>query len=406
MRQITSFFCILGLAWVLSSSQEQEKTERWYKGNTHTHTLWSDGNGAPELVADWYVSHGYDFLVLSDHDVLSVGEKWFPIEETGRLNDAQLALIKSRYGEKWVVEREVEGKRMMRLKTLGELRREYSKEEEFLFIQGEEISASYKGQAIHVNAINLVERIKPKKGGSLRETLQANINAVMAQAEKERKPMLAHVNHPNFGWALTVDDLASIEGERYFEVYNGHSGVRNYGDETHPSTEEMWDQALVKRLVDLDLPPLFGLATDDAHEYFSYGVGKTNPGRGWVMVKAKGLSGDAIVEAMRRGNFYSSSGVTLKDFDGRMGKFLSVSIDGKPGVTYTTQFIGSRMKDGKAISIGEVLAESTENPARYDFAGDELYVRAKVISSEDHPNPYAAGDKQCAWVQPVCRPLF
>ncbi|MEC7393427.1 MAG: hypothetical protein VX839_00950, partial [Verrucomicrobiota bacterium] len=44
-------------------------SERWFKGNTHTHTLWSDGNDFPETAADWYKSKGYDFLVLSDHNV-------------------------------------------------------------------------------------------------------------------------------------------------------------------------------------------------------------------------------------------------------------------------------------------------------------------------------------------------
>ena len=44
---------------------------RFFKGNTHAHTLWSDGNDFPEMVADWYRSQGYNFLVLSDHNVLS-----------------------------------------------------------------------------------------------------------------------------------------------------------------------------------------------------------------------------------------------------------------------------------------------------------------------------------------------
>ncbi|MEO6434962.1 MAG: hypothetical protein ABIP55_04275, partial [Tepidisphaeraceae bacterium] len=26
---------------------------RWWKGNLHTHTLWSDGNDFPEMVAEW-----------------------------------------------------------------------------------------------------------------------------------------------------------------------------------------------------------------------------------------------------------------------------------------------------------------------------------------------------------------
>jgi hypothetical protein len=44
---------------------------RWYKGNTHTHTLNSDGDSTPADVATWYREHGYRFLVLSDHNVLT-----------------------------------------------------------------------------------------------------------------------------------------------------------------------------------------------------------------------------------------------------------------------------------------------------------------------------------------------
>ena len=40
----------------------------WYKGNLHTHTTKSDGDADPEIVVEWYKKHGYDFLVLSDHN--------------------------------------------------------------------------------------------------------------------------------------------------------------------------------------------------------------------------------------------------------------------------------------------------------------------------------------------------
>ena len=43
---------------------------RWYKGQTHTHTLESDGDSTPEEVTRWYQERGYQFLVLSDHNVL------------------------------------------------------------------------------------------------------------------------------------------------------------------------------------------------------------------------------------------------------------------------------------------------------------------------------------------------
>lgn len=405
MRQLVTLFFALTLAWIVSSASEQQPAERWYKGNTHTHTLWSDGDGAPELVADWYASRDYDFLVLSDHNILSEGEKWFPIGE-GRLTPERVQELRTKFGDDWVVERTVLEKQQMRLKTLDELRKRFERKGEFLFIQGEEITDSYEGAPVHLNVVNVVDRINPQKGGSVKETIQRNIDEVMAQSRRKKKPMLVHVNHPNFQWGITLEDIASISGERFFEVYNGHPGVRNYGDDDHMSCEAMWDAALCMRLRDLDLPPLLGLATDDSHNYHKWGGGNVNPGRGWVMVKAAELTPDAIVRAMRKGDFYSSSGVTLRDIRHKMYKSFEIDIEVEDGVTYTTQFIGTRSKGEDLGEIGEVFFETTDNPAKYEFSGDELYVRAKVISSKDHPNPYAEGDKETAWVQPVTRPLF
>lgn len=39
---------------------------QWYRGNLHTHTLWSDGDDFPEMVALWYRDQGYHFLAISD----------------------------------------------------------------------------------------------------------------------------------------------------------------------------------------------------------------------------------------------------------------------------------------------------------------------------------------------------
>lgn len=382
-------------------SRPAEAASRWYKGNTHTHTLWSDGDGAPELVSNWYRKNGYQFLVLSDHNILSQGEKWFPVQENGRLSQARLDELRKLFGEASVVVREREGKKEMRLRTLSELRKRFESAEEFLFIQGEEITDKFEKHEVHVNGLNLEELIPPQKGENTLDTIQRNVDAVDAQAKRFGKPMIAHVNHPNFRWSLTVEDLAQIRGERFFEVYNGHNSVRNYGDKDHPSTEQLWDQALTLRLTKYNLGLLYGLATDDSHEYFSWRVGKANPGRGWVMVKAESLDADSIMRAMQRGDFYASSGVTLEHIDAN-SKGYSLEIKQEADVSYTTRFVGTRRQsDNQDHAIGEILMETSDNPATYEYKGDEIYVRAVVTSSRLHPNPYAAGDYEMAWLQPV-----
>jgi hypothetical protein len=61
-----------------------------------------------------------------------------------------------------------------------------------------------------------------------------------------------------------------------------------------------WYKLLALRLGKHRLPIVYGMATDDAHGYHAYGVGKVNLGRGFIMVKAPYLTAEAIVAASRR----------------------------------------------------------------------------------------------------------
>ena len=176
--------------------------------------------------------------------------------------------------------------------------------------------------------------------------------------------------------------------------------MHNYGDADRPGMEALWDYALGYRLTETDLGLLYGLATDDAHNYFDAGTDHSTPGRGWVMVRADTLTPDAIVNAMHAGDFYATSGVIIDDEQIDEDVF-TVRIAAEPGVTYTTRFIGARRTDEGVGPVGEVLFETSDNPAVYPFAGDEVYVRAKVVSSKPHPNPYREGDVETAWLQPV-----
>lgn len=394
--------------------------KRWYRGNTHTHTLWSDGDAAPEISVAWYKNAGYDFLCLSDHDILSNIEKWFPVQPKSRLTSESVEQIREQFGDDWVVTRDSEAGAEMRLKTLDELRARFDEPNNFLLIQSEEISSRLP--SVHVNGINVQELVIASNGKSVAETIQANIEAVEEQGRRLGIATLAHLNHPNWGNGVSAEDIIAAGGERFFEVYNGHGGVYNGGQPAKgfPSTDRLWDIILAMRLKDNRERPLYGLATDDTHDYFKTGLGECNPGRGWIMVLAESLSPDAIVNAMKRGEFYSSSGVELKEVASD-NKTYRVEIAAEPGVTYQTEFIGTLKEfdssskptlgaDGNPLpnatrqysgEIGKVLLTTTENPAVYRFKGDELYVRARVTASRLQPNPHATGDYERAWTQPV-----
>jgi hypothetical protein len=68
-RHLIVLACLV-TATALADEVFTNSEPRWWRGNLHTHTLWSDGDGFPEVVAQWYRDAGYNFLSLSDHNVL------------------------------------------------------------------------------------------------------------------------------------------------------------------------------------------------------------------------------------------------------------------------------------------------------------------------------------------------
>jgi hypothetical protein len=315
----------LWLAGAAEVNAQSSQALKWYKGNTHTHTLNSDGDTAPDEVARWYREHGYHFLVLTDHNFLT------SVDGLNALMGA---------------------------------------DEQFVILPGEEVTDRFGDKPLHINGL-LVERLVPPQGGqSVSEVIQRDVDAIRAANG------VPHLNHPNFGWAVTAEDIKKVRNDKLFEIFNGHPLVNNDGGGDRPGLEEMWDDILSsgKRL--------YGIAVDDAHHFKRpWDPTASMPGRGWVVVRAPRLNGREIVSALERGDFYASTGVELEDVQATSQR-LTVRIREERWSKYRVRFIG---KDGR------LLREVTTNPASYDFTGNEGYVRALVLESNG----------KRAWVQPV-----
>jgi len=398
--------------FMVSASGISAEETQWWKGNLHTHSLWSDGDDYPEMIADWYKKNGYHFLGISDHNILAEGNRWIHIEKNAGGRRAFEKYLE-RFGPKWVEHKTEKNIPKVRLKNFSEYKAKMSVEGKFLLMQAEELTDRFQGVPIHINATNLKNYIPPQGGSSLATVIQNNVNAVLEQRKKTGQPMFPHINHPNFGWALKPTDMIQLKGEQFFEVYNGHPAVNNYGDAKHLSTVQIWDIINAYRVGIYKLPLMFGLATDDAHNYHQIAIGKSNTGRGWVMVKAPALSAPSIIEAMEKGDFYSSSGVSLSSIQTTKESF-SFKISTEKGVTYKTWFVGTRNNfknskdvakrnslDPSAAGIGEILGQTDSIEPKYNFKGDELYVRAHVVSSKKKSNPYSSGEHEQAWLQPI-----
>lgn len=323
--------CIVGLTvWPSANSFDEQaipgSTLRWYKGNTHTHTLNSDGDSTPDEVVRWYREHGYHFLVLTDHNYLT---------NVDGLNSIHGAA------------------------------------EKFLVIKGQEVTSSFQTRPVHVNGLDVSGLVDhARDASSMVETIQRNVDGI------RKANGIPHINHPNFGWAMTADDLGQVKNNRLFEIYNGHPLVHNHGGGGVQSLEEAWDTILSRGI------ELYGIAVDDAHTFKQPGNRNVaGPGRGWISVRAPRLEARTLLDAVERGDFYASTGVELVDVKATATS-LTVETRVVGGRKHRIQFIG---KGGRALS--EVHAST----ATYTFTGSEGYVRAKVIDS--------GGD--IAWVQPV-----
>jgi len=287
------------------------------RGNIHTHSNRSDGGQTPREVATWYRDHGYQFLALTDHDVLV---------DPGELRD---------------------------LESPG-----------FVLVPGEEISSTALDRPVHATAL-CVERFIPS--GHFDTPLQALTQA--AEGVRAQNGFVV-LNHPNFSWAYGLPELAMVPGAFALEIWSGHPASHSNGDATHPSHEAMWDELLTRQR------RVTAVAVDDTHTLLSRGEGtEALPGLGWVATFGA-LERGAICDDLRRGNFYASSGVVLRrlrvDPD-RLSVWVGDAQDTVDFVTSAAHVLAS--------VTGEAFVRDADGwAATYVLRGGEPYVRVQIRS--------------------------
>jgi hypothetical protein len=170
-------------------------------------------------------------------------------------------------------------------------------------------------------------------------------------------PILNHPQDP----VVTAAAFIATTGLNHLEIVNGGRL------QDTPATEILWDSILSApngRIV-------YAVASDDNHYI------KANVGRGWIMVKASSLTKSNILESIRSGNFYATTGVILNDYS--VVK-KSIRIDTQNGDTI--KFIGKN---------GKLLKTFIGNKAAFRTKKSNYYVRAKISNAEG----------KMAWTQPV-----
>ncbi len=311
--------------------------EIWLKGTTHVHAAPSGDSSKPVAeVVRWYEQNGYDFIFLTDHNRIT------PSPSTEKL----------------------------------------------LVIPGIELTHNRKdcepagdesgNCRIHVNALGVTAKpINPAEKLEWTDYKDRSRVVLYDRAfakARELGASVVQINHPQYYWGMTAEVLIAIgRGAQLVEVANVQFEKWNAGDPNHPSVESLWDAALMSGVT------LWGIATDDAHDYEENGGGKYPAGGGWVMVKTLRRDPSAILAALAAGRFYSSTGVSLSRAE-RVGDELVVDVT--PGAT--GQHAITFIETGKTVATVNGLSAKHSIPRMG-------YIRAIVIRD----------DGKKAWVQPV-----
>jgi predicted metal-dependent phosphoesterase TrpH len=293
---------------------------RFWRGNLHTHSTLSDGVLSPEEVCRRYRAEGYDFLALTDH---FVGHCKYPIADT------------------------------LPFRT-----------PDFTTILGAELhsGSTENGELWHILAVGLPKDFTPSNTPTFKPIVDQETGPELAARAVAAGAFVA-VAHPQWS-GLTVADARSITSAHAIETYN--HGCAMGCD--RPDGFAVLDQLLAegKRL---NL-----IATDDAH--FS----EPDHFGGWVMVKSEVNEPNALLAALKRGDFYSSQGpelrsVTITESEIRVEMSACVSM-----------IVSGAGQAAKAVH-GHSMTSATLPLARFK---DSPFIRVTVID--------AAGKR--AWSNP------
>lgn len=226
---------------------------RFWRGNLHCHSTLSDGVLSPEEVCRRYRAEGYDFLALTDH---FIGRYGYPIADT------------------------------LGFRTKG-----------FTTLLGAELhsGAMANGELWHILAVGLPADFAPSNSPDFHPLPDQESGNELATRAMAAGAFVA-IAHPQWS-GLTLADARALTAAHAVEIYN--HGCAMGCD--RPDGFGIADLLLSEgRQISL-------IATDDAH--FS----EPDHFGGWVMVKSTENTPQALLAALKRGDFYSSQGPELRD---------------------------------------------------------------------------------------------
>ena len=269
---------------------------KFHRGNLHTHSTGSDGVLSPQEVCRRYQAEGYDFIALTDH---FVGLFDYPITDTAAFRN-----------------------------------------DHFTTIHGAELHTGTmeNGHLWHIVAAGLPHDFTPPNAPHFRPVKGSESAASIAQRARDAGAFVA-IAHPHWS-GMSEADALTITAAHAVEIYNHGCIVDNDRGEGFMTLEHLLNRGRKLNMI----------ATDDAHfntpDFFG----------GWVMVKATQNSPEALLAALKAGEYYSSTGPQINDI--RVSD-EGVEVDCSSAATIIVQGQGTSMATlhGQSMTTGSLSLE-------------------------------------------------
>jgi len=272
---------------------------KFHRGNLHTHSTRSDGILEPAEVCRRYQAEGYDFIAMTDH---MVGLFDYPITDTTAFRN-----------------------------------------DRFTTIIGAEMhtGAMENGYLWHILGIGLPLDFTPPNVPNFRAAHGSESGAGIAQRARDAGAFVA-IAHPHWS-GMNEADARSITAAHAVEIYNYGCVVDNDRGEGFLTLELLLNGDRHLNLI----------ATDDAHFNTPDHFG------GWVMVKAMENTPDALLTALKAGEYYSTTGPDIADI--RLSKD-SVEVDCSAAATIIVQGQGTSMATlhGNSMTTAQLSLEQLD----------------------------------------------
>ena len=320
-----------------------------YKGNMHCHSTLSDGRLSPEELKEYYKSHGYSFLAITDHE---------HINNNSYLDDEDFITITSC---------EIAIKEFADVSTLKNYDMKVCHLNLYAKEQDNDYNVCYNEVYDHFSAKERRVNFKRPTNDFVRVYGADGINEIIKTANENG--FFVCYNHPRW----------SLENYGDYSGYEGLWGVEVYNTSCNAGGMYEYDINVVDDFL-RDGKRVFTSSGDDNHNNrkgSSFGT--------FVMVNADELKYESIINSLLSGDFYTSTGPEIFEIS---VEDMTVHIKCSKAVKINLSTKGRRM----ATVVAE--DDSFLNEATFNLKDTDGYFRISVLDDKGK-----IADSQSFWLE-------